>query len=106
MKKAIAVATLAVAAVILSGAALRDDAPNAVLVEEVYTVKPGDTVWSIAEEYLPKNTYSRRYILEYIDGMRENNPQIVGHEGEIQPGDVLKMTYWVKRGEENENGSH
>lgn len=95
MKKAIAVAALAVAAVIFTGAETTHD--DAVLVEETYIVKPGDTVWSIAEEYLPKNTYSRRYILEYIDGIRENNPQIVGHEGELQPGDELVMTYWVAR---------
>ncbi|BEU88706.1 hypothetical protein TAMA11512_21700 [Selenomonas sp. TAMA-11512] len=82
---------------ILSGAAQRDNAADAVFVEEVYVVKPGDTVWSIAEEYLPKNTYSRRYILEYVEGIKENNPWLVERKSQLQPGDELVMTYWVKK---------
>ncbi|BEU87426.1 hypothetical protein TAMA11512_08900 [Selenomonas sp. TAMA-11512] len=97
INKIIIVAALIGAIFILSGAAIRDDAADAVFVEETYIVKPGDTVWSIAEEYLPKNTYSRRYILEYVEGIKENNPWLVERKSQLQPGDELVMTYWVKK---------
>ncbi|WP_298595110.1 LysM domain-containing protein [uncultured Mitsuokella sp.] len=73
-----------------------DDGRDAVLVEEVYTVRPGDTLWSIAEEYLQKNTGTRRYILEYKAGMEELNPWLMERKGEIYPGDEIKVTYLVK----------
>ena len=77
-----------------------DDGKNAVLVEEVYTVRPGDTIWGIAEEYCAKNTGTRRYILEYKSGIEELNPWLAERKGEIYPGDKIKVTYWVKREEE------
>ena len=79
-----------------------DDGRNAVLVEEVYTVCPGDTLWGIAETYVAKNTATRRYILEYKSGMEELNPWLVERKGEIYPGDEIKVTYWVKNEEETQ----
>lgn len=89
------------AASLLSGAASEpwNDGKDAVLVEEVYVVKPGDTLWEISETYLRKNTGTRRYILEYKSGMEELNPWLLERKGEIYPGDKIKVTYWVKEEE-------
>ena len=88
-------AFVAVAA-LCSGAVNPWDDGGAVLVEEVYTVKAGDTLWDICEEYTRKNTGTRRYILEYKSGIEENNPWLMERKGMIYPGDRLKITYWVK----------
>jgi lysM domain protein len=89
---------IAGAAILCAGMATHEDA-HAVLVEEVYTVRPGDTIWGIAEEYVAKNTGTRRYILEYKSGMYENNPWLLDRDGMIYPGDKLTLTYWVKNKE-------
>ena len=89
------------AAALFSGAVNPwDDGKNAVLVEETYVVRPGDTLWGIAEEYVAKNTGTRRYILEYKSGIEELNPWLLERRGMIYPGDRLKLTYWVKGEEE------
>ena len=96
-KKIIAGCYIAGAAILLAGAcSSQPDGRNAVLVEEIYVVKSGDTLWDIAETYLRKNTGTRRYILEYKEGMYENNPWLVERAGMIYPGDKLTLTYWVK----------
>ena len=87
------------AAALCSGACNPWDDGGAVLVEETYTVRPGDTIWGIAEEYVAKNTATRRYILEYKAGMEELNPWLMERKGEIYPGDEIKVTYWVKEEE-------
>jgi len=84
------------AAALCSGACNPWDDGGAVLVEETYVVKAGDTLWDIAEEYLTKNTATRRYILEYKSGIEENNPWLLERHGMIYPGDQLRITYWVK----------
>ena len=96
-KKIIVGCVLAGTALLLSGAVNPwDDGKNAVLVEEVYVVRTGDTLWNIAEEFCAKNTATCRYILEYKEGMYENNPWLVERKGMIYPGDKLNMTYWVE----------
>ena len=71
-KKIIAGCCIAGAAILLAGACSpQPDGRNTVLVEEVYVVKSGDTLWDIAATYLRKNTGTRRYILEYKSGIEE-----------------------------------
>ena len=96
-KKVIAGCVIAGLAILCAGACNPwEDGRNAILVEETYVVRPGDTIWGIAETYCSKNTGTRRYILEYKEGIYENNPWLVDREGLIRPGDELQMTYWVK----------
>jgi len=100
-KKIIAGCVIAGLAILFAGACNPwDDGKSAVLVEETYIVRPGDTIWGIAEEFCAKNTGTRRYILEYKSGMEELNPWLVERKGEIYPGDEIKVTYWVKGEEE------
>ena len=99
--KVIAGCCIAGAAILCAGMATQEASNNAVLVEEVYTVRPGDTLWDIAETYLRKNTGTRRCILEYKSGIEENNPWLLERHGMIYPGDKITLTYWVK-GEEGE----
>lgn len=99
-KAIIAGGIVAGAAILCAGMATQEDGKNAVLVEEVYTVRPGDTIWGIAERYVAKNTGTRRYILEYKSGMEELNPWLLDRNGIIYPGDKLKVTYWVKEEQE------
>ena len=98
VKKVIVGCALAGLAILFAGAASEpwDDGKNAVLVEETYTVKSGDTLWDIAETYCAKNTGTRRYILEYKSGVEELNPWLLERHGLIYPGDRLTLTYWVK----------
>lgn len=95
-KAAVAGGIVAGAAILCAGMATQEDGKNAVLVEEVYVVKSGDTLWDIAETYVRKNTGTRRYILEYKSGIEELNPWLLERHGMIYPGDELTLTYWVK----------
>ena len=102
-KKLFAGCCIAGAAILCAGMATQEDT-RAVLVEEVYVVRPGDTIWGIAERYVAKNTGTRRYILQYKSGIEENNPWLLERHGMIYPGDRLTLTYWVKGDKEEEHG--
>ena len=96
-KKVIAGCVIAGLAILCAGACNPwEDGRNAVLIEETYVVKSGDTIWGIAETYCAKNTGTRRYILEYQSGIEEMNPWLLERHGMIYPGDEIKVTYWVK----------
>ena len=98
IKKVLVGAALVGAAVICTGFYDGDQ----VKVETVYTVQPGDTLWSISEEYLKRNTGGRRYILEFMSGIREVNPWLLETKDQVQPGDKVTINYWIKK-EEVEN---
>lgn len=96
VKKCLTGAVLIGAAVLLTGFYEGDQER----VEETYTVQKGDTLRHIAEQYLEKNTGGRRYILEFEQGIIEQNPALQhGNAGNIKPGQRLKITYWVKKGD-------
>ena len=69
------------------------------LISETYIVKLGDTLWSISEMYINKNTYGPRDRREFYYGIIEANwDTIFNHRpvGLIIPGDKLVITYFVK----------
>lgn len=67
---------------------------NYQLIETTYTVKANDTLRSIAEEYMKKNTYGPREIREFESGIKELNPELLTES--IKVGKVLHINYWVK----------
>ena len=99
LKAALVGGAFIAAAAICSGAVNPWEDGQAVLVEETYVVRPGDTIWGIAEEYIIKNTATRRYIIEYKEGIYELNPWLLDRKGQIYPGDEIRVTYWVKEGQ-------
>lgn len=70
------------------------------LVEDVYTVKEGDTLRDISERFLPLNTGGRRYILEFEQGIVELNPALWDNRGLIYPGQELRINYWIKEAQD------
>ena len=74
--------------------------PEQELVEDVYIVRPGDTLWDISEAFLEKNTGGRRYILEFKSGIEELNPWLREQGGLVYPDQVLRINYFVRKGEE------
>lgn len=66
------------------------------LVETTYTVKTGDTLRGISEEFLPLNTGGRRYILEFEQGIRELNPEL-WDDVTIYPGQKIRINYWIAK---------
>ena len=64
------------------------------VVQVSYKVQEGDTLDSIAETYMKKNTYGKREKTEFLSGIRELNVWLL--EREMRPGDVLRINYWEK----------
>ena len=94
IKKAAIIAALGMAAALSLGAV--DSRPYE-FVEEVYVVQKGDTLWTIGEEYMEKNTYGRRYLPEFVQGIIQENDELVESHGQVEPGQKIKITYWVKK---------
>ncbi|MBU2704097.1 Tfp pilus assembly protein FimV [Sporomusaceae bacterium BoRhaA] len=62
-------------------------------VTETYTVTGSDTLQSIAERFITKNTGTVREIREFKEGIRELNFDVIGN-GDVRAGETLKITYW------------
>lgn len=97
LKKIMACGLLIGVTAILAGG---NDRSNAELIQEVYIVKSGDTLWSISDKYMQKNDYDPRDIREFISGIIElnYNETFKNRDGNhhIYPGDQLKINYWVR----------
>ena len=89
IKKAVLIAAIGATAIISMGVA---DGADYRLVEETYTVQPGDTLWTIGETFMEKNTYGRRYLPEFIEGIKQNNDELVRSNGQVSPGQKLRVT--------------
>lgn len=98
LKQAILIGTLA-AGLLLTGA---DDKPKGKLVTDTYTVKAGDTLWTIAAAHMDKNTDGPRDIREFYHGIIQLNHDTVFKDrlpALIYPGDKLQINYWVSADE-------
>ena len=67
-------------------------------VQEIYTVKEGDTLRDISQRYLARNTGSSSYILAFEQGIREKNPWLEERHGLLLPGDRLIICYETRKG--------
>ncbi len=61
-------------------------------VQEIYTVKSGDTLRGISERYLSQ-TGSHSYILEFEQQIKDLNPWLEDRKSLLQPGDQLIICY-------------
>jgi len=91
MKKIFSAIAVGAVALVSMGAV---DGKDYRLVEEIYVVQSGDTLQTIGETYMAKNTYGRRYLPEFIEGIKEEN----NLTGEVEPGQKIRITWWEKRG--------
>jgi hypothetical protein len=68
-------------------------------ITETYIVQNGDTLNKIAFEYMAKNTYGKRGLDEFKQGIIEGNikqyPDI--RYSYIYAGDRLQISYWIRK---------
>lgn len=93
LKKVAVGAGLCAVALLSMGAA---DRPPYTYIEEVYEVQDGDTLEGIGKVFIVKNTYGARFLPEFIEGIKQNNEELVKSHGQVEPGQKLRVTYWVK----------
>ena len=67
------------------------------LVEAEYTVQAGDSLESIAQAYMAKNTYGPRELKEFKSGIVQLNTWLLSRD--VQAGDKVKVNYWVRQAE-------
>ena len=92
LKKAAICAALVGIAAISIGLTSRP-AADTHLVEITYTVKPGDTWWSIVEEFRDMDVEDR-YVLEYKSELEKLNKGI--NLVNLTPGQTLRIQYRAK----------
>ena len=85
MKKPIKIVLTLVCATLCIGCCIK--AAGRDVVTEIYTVKPGDTLWSIALEHKPEEMDTRQYIRK----LKKANP---GLTAEIMPGEAVEIVIW------------
>ena len=91
-KKAAICAALVGIAAISIGMTSRPSADTHI-VEITYTVKPGDTWWSIVEHFRDVDVEDR-YVLDYKSEMERLNDGV--DLGNLKPGQTLRIQYRVK----------
>ena len=92
LKKAAICAALVGIAAISIGMASRP-AEDVQQVEVTYTVKPGDTWWSIVEHFRDVDA-DDRYIFDYKSEMERLNDGV--DLGNLKPGQILRIQYRAK----------
>ena len=92
LKKAAHIAALIGIAAISIGLTSRP-AADTHIVETVYTVKPGDTWWSIVEHFRNVDAEDR-YVLEYKSELEQLNDGV--DLGNLTPGQTLRIQYRAK----------
>ena len=92
MKKIVVV--LMMVSMMISGVAYANDKPWK-LIEDTYVVQEGDTIDSIADVFIKKNTYAARGHGEFVSGIRELNEEL-WHGEDVYVGEVLRINYWIK----------
>lgn len=63
------------------------------LVEAEYIVQAGDSLDTIAETYIKKNTYGPRELREFKSGIVQLNTWLMSRD--VQAGDIVRINYWV-----------
>ena len=91
LRKAAHIAALIGIAAISIG--LSRPAADTHIVETVYTVKPGDTWWSIVEHFRDVDA-DDRYIFDYKSEMEQLNDGV--DLGNLTPGQTLRIQYRAK----------
>jgi len=101
LKRKLVIRTATVMAVALLAAPVGGSCKQK-LVETSYEVKDGDTLRSISEMYMAKNTGGLRYILEFESGIKELNPWLLSRsvESKVLAGDELSINYFVEDGDD------
>ena len=89
-KAAICAALVGIAAISIG---MSRPAEDVHLVEVTYTVKPGDTWWSIVEHFRDVDVEDR-YVLEYKSELERLNKGI--DTGNLTPGQTLRIQYRAK----------
>ena len=67
-----------------------------VAVEEVHIVRPSETLWEIGQSYREKDSGRDIYLPEYLEEIMSLNPWLRERNGQIAPGDEIKIVYYKK----------